>query len=306
MILIQQMLILFIFLLIGFYCGKRQVITDEAARSISWIIVNISNPAVIVNSAINSDKSLTNIKLLSVIGIAVIVFAFLILFAQVIPKILGITSQNLGIYKAMTIFSNIAFMGFPLLRVMYGNEALLFGAIFLLPFNFLLYTYGIRIISCKPDNKKEKLQIRKIVNIGVISCLIALILYKLNLRIPIVLSSSLQYLSDIASPLSMMLIGQSLIKFNFIELFLDIKLLIFTSIKLIVIPVIGIFLLKFWIVDSLILGVCYIMLATPVASMVVLLAQQYECDYSFVAKGVALSTILSVITIPLVSIIIRI
>ena len=102
----------------------------------------------------------------------------------------------------------------------------------------------------------------------------------------------------------MMVIGQSMIHMKVKEVFGDIRLFIFSLIKLVAIPIVGIFILKLFITDALILNVCYIMLATPVASMAAMLAQQFDGDYKLASKGVALTTILSVITIPLVSLII--
>ena len=85
------------------------------------------------------------------------------------------------------------------------------------------------------------------------------------------------------------------------DLITDVRLLIFSVVKLIVIPICGILLLRIWIRDPMLLGVCMIMLATPVGSMTAMLAQQYDGDYMLASKGVSLTTILSVLTIPLVS-----
>lgn len=85
------------------------------------------------------------------------------------------------------------------------------------------------------------------------------------------------------------------------KLFMDVKLLMFAGIKLILIPVAGLVLLKVFITNEMLLGVCMVMIATPVASMTAMLSQQYDGDYELASKGVALTTILSVITMPLVS-----
>ncbi|MBS7304031.1 MAG: AEC family transporter, partial [Lachnospiraceae bacterium] len=87
------------------------------------------------------------------------------------------------------------------------------------------------------------------------------------------------------------------------KLFTDIRLLLFSVLKLVIVPVAGLFLLKLFIRDQMLLGVCMVMLATPVASMTAMLSQQYDGDYELASRGVALTTILSVATMPLVSII---
>lgn len=118
---------------------------------------------------------------------------------------------------------------------------------------------------------------------------------------PAFVSSSVSYLSGLTAPLSMMVIGQSMIHIKFRELFTDVRLLVFSLIKLIIIPIAGILILRLFIHDEIILGVSMIMLATPVGSMTAMLAQQYDGDYALASKAVALTTIISVGTIPLVS-----
>ena len=99
----------------------------------------------------------------------------------------------------------------------------------------------------------------------------------------------------------MMIIGASLASLNLKELFMDGKLLVFSFIKLVVIPVAGVLLIRQFVSSEVICGVCMVMLATPVGSMTAMLAQQYEGDYEMASKGVALTTVLSVVTMPLVA-----
>ncbi len=99
----------------------------------------------------------------------------------------------------------------------------------------------------------------------------------------------------------MMVIGASLATINLKKLFTDLRLLLFSVIKLLVLPAVGVMVIRQFVDNEVILGVCLVMLATPVGSMTAMLAQQYDGDYEMASKGVALTTILSVATIPLVS-----
>ena len=99
----------------------------------------------------------------------------------------------------------------------------------------------------------------------------------------------------------MMVIGISLSDIRLKELFLDGKLLAYAAVKLLVIPVAGTLIIRRFVVNEVLVAVCVIMLATPVASMAVMLAGQYDRNVELASKGVALTTILSVITIPVVS-----
>lgn len=140
-----------------------------------------------------------------------------------------------------------------------------------------------------------------ILNVGFIACIVTIIIYFLDLRVPAFAESTLTHLSNLTSPLSMMVIGASLAAIDLRKLFTDGKLLLFSAIKLVVIPIIGLLVIRQFVDSEMLLGVCLVMLATPVGSMTAMLAQQYDGDYEMASKAVALTTILSVATMPLVS-----
>ena len=303
MLLLQQMIVLFIFMGIGFYCGKKGFISDSSAKTLSFIVVNIANPAMIINAGLSDEASIQGKELAFMFLLAIGVFAFLILLGYIIPPILRVPAEDIGPYKVMIIFNNIGFMGFPILQAAYGPQSLLYASLFLFPFNILIYTYGIACMR-KNSQEKESFDLSKAVNVGTIACAVSLIIYIFGIPVPDFLKTTASSLSGLTGPLSMMVIGQSMINMKAKEMFGDIRLFIFSLIKLVAVPVVGIMILKLFITDELILNVCYIMLATPVASMAAMLAQQYDGDYKLASKGVALTTILSVITIPLVSLLI--
>lgn len=300
MLLLQQMIILFIYMAVGFGCAKTGKLDLENSRTVSWLVINIANPALLISSAVNGEKGIAPDKLLEAAVLAVGMFAVLMALGWIMPKLLRVSEDEAGTYKLMTIFNNIGYMGFPVIAATYGNEALLYAAIFTLPFNMLIYTYGIHIVNQK-NSKKADFQWRNILNAGVVSGIAAIILYLGNVPVPQFFKSTVSGLGALTAPLSMMAIGISLAGIRLRELFSDGKLLVYTAVKLLVIPVAGTLLVTRILDNDLLCHVCMIMLATPVASMVVMLAQQYDSNFELAAKGVALTTMLSVITIPIVS-----
>ena len=129
----------------------------------------------------------------------------------------------------------------------------------------------------------------------------ALFLYIAQIPMPQFVKTTASGLSNLTSPLSMMVIGISLCKIPLRKLFSDIKLLRYSLVKLLVIPIIGMFIINRIVDNEMLCHVCMIILATPAASMVVMLAEQYDGNEELAARIVALSTLLSVVTIPLVS-----
>ena len=364
MVMLQQMIVMFLMMAVGYLCYRKQILTEEVSRKVSAIVVNVANPCMILSSAL-TDQQMQGKELVQTLAIVVMMYVFLLVMAQLLPRILCIQKESRGAYAAMTVFANIGFMGFPVLAAMYGNGALLYGAVFQIPFNILIYTYGVAVLTRKPgacakaeqdvkaepDVKSEvdvkaesdvkaepngktgerqdaqgitatvngmseniengseqqgKLQgtveiVKKIFNIGVIACITAMLLYFLQTPVPSFLQAFITNLGNLTAPLSMMIIGASLAQMPFKELFLDKKLLLFSLVKLLLLPAVWMIMVNRVAEQEILRGVCLVMMATPAGSMTAMLAQQYGGDYETASRGVALTTVLSVITMPLLA-----
>lgn len=308
MILLQQMMVLFIIMMIGFVCRRIGLIRAEGSKMLSGIVVNVANPALILSSSANKESSIQGKELVITLGLAVCFYLIFLVLAEIVPRVLRVSKEDLGVYKAMTVFSNIGFMGFPLLSAMYGSEALLYASLFTIPYNILIYTYGVSSMSKEDKDKEQKSSIpwSKIFNIGVIFSIIAVVLYLTKLPVPTVITDAAGTLGNLTAPLSMIVIGDAMSQMKIKELITDKKLMLFTGIKLLVIPIAGLFFIKHLNLSPMLTGVCMVMLSTPVGSMTAMLAQQYDGNYELASKGVAVTTLLSVITMPIVSMIMNI
>ena len=382
MVMLQQMIVMFLMMAVGYLCYRKQILTEEVSKKVSAIVVNVANPCMILSSAL-TDQQMQGKELVQTLAIVVTMYVFLLVMAQLLPRILCIQKESRGAYAAMTVFANIGFMGFPVLAAMYGNGALLYGAVFQIPFNILIYTYGVAVLTRKPsacaktepdvkaevdvkaepdvnaevdvkaeldvkaevdvkteqDVKAEpngktgerqdaqgitaavngmseniengseqqgKLQgtveiVKKIFNIGVIACITAMLLYFLQTPVPSFLQAFITNLGNLTAPLSMMIIGASLAQMPLKELFLDKKLLLFSLVKLLLLPAVWMIMVNCVAEQEILRGVCLVMMATPAGSMTAMLAQQYGGDYETASRGVALTTVLSVITMPLLA-----
>ncbi|MDR1131530.1 MAG: AEC family transporter [Oscillospiraceae bacterium] len=305
MLLFQQTLILFLLILVGLVSRKTQLITDEVCHKLSAIVVYIANPALILSSGMGGIASdIGGAALAAALGLACALFAAVIAVGYLLPPVLRAGKSEAGVYRVMTSFSNIGFMGLPLVSAVYGGEAVLYMSLFLLPYNVLIYTYGIKVLK-RPGEKKKKFHLGQVLNIGVIACIATVALHLLRLEPPAFIGEAVRHLSGLSAPLSMMVIGASLVAIDFKRLLTDVRLLAFSAVKLLVIPIAAMLVVKRFIPGELLRGVCLVVLATPVGSMTAMLAREYGSDYELAAKGVALTTLLSVVTIPLVSELVR-
>ena len=185
------------------------------------------------------------------------------------------------------------------MKAIFGYEAVFFTAIFNMIFNLFVFTVGVVIMNYGTGHK-VKLNPKNLLSPGVIASLVALFIYFTGIKLPDVLSSTITMIGDITTPMAMLLIGSTLATIPIKEVFTEFKIYPYTMIKQIIVPVIAYPLLKLVVGDPLILGIALIMISMPVANSAVLFATEYDGDISLAAKTVFMTTLLSVVTIPLI------
>lgn len=294
------MIVLFIYIVIGYSAAVKGVMDEEFSKKISWVVVNVANPALTISAVVNGDGTIKGKDLLFTVEISIVILVVMVLLSLALPVLFRVEKKEKNVYRLMTAFNNIGFMGFPVIAAVYGQEALLYAAIFSMLFNVLMYTYGIQTAQ---GEGMGKIQWGKIMNIGVVSSIIAIGIYLLEIPTPQFFNTTMSGLSGLTAPLSMMVIGISLAGIPLRELFTDVRMLLYSLTKLLVLPVLFMPLINRVVSNEMLCGVCMIMIATPAASMNAMLVQQYggEKEAKLAARGVALTTLLSVVTIPVVS-----
>lgn len=297
MVLLQQMGILFVYMMIGYVACKKEYFDQEFGKKLSWLVVNVANPMLAISAVVNNEEQIAKKDFYVTILLAICFYAFFLILAQILPRLIGVQKSDIGVYKMMTTFNNIGFMGFPVIAAAYGNGALIYAVPFSIMFNILCYTWGIQTLC----GGGEKGNWKRIINIGTISGIISIVLFFMQIPVPKMICSLSAELSNLTGPLSMLVIGISIAAMELKDLFTDVKLLKFALIKLLAVPVAAMLLVCQVIDNRLICEVFLVMMATPAASMCAILSQQYGGDYELAAKGVALTTILSVVTMPIVS-----
>ncbi|MDO4805262.1 MAG: AEC family transporter [Lachnospiraceae bacterium] len=299
MLLFQQMLALFIFLLIGYFMRKKQILDAKGSHAISWLIINIACPCMVIASALSGeDLSLQMFRDTFLLCLAT--YAALIAISLFLPALLGIPKENRNTYRLMTIFSNIGFMGYPLLSAMYGSGCLVYASISNVIYNILFYTFGIRTMQ-RDSNASEPLRLTNIVNPGTLACVVTLVMALARPPVPTFAEAVIKNLGALPASLAMIVIGSSLTEFRFSEIFSDWRDLAFSLAKLVIVPIVLITIAKRFVTDPVLLGILLVNCATPVGSLVVLAVQQYGTNERLAAKVVALTTVLSVVTIPIVA-----
>ena len=299
--LLHQMLILLAMMAVGYGAFRLKFFNEEGQHQFSTVIVKISNPLLLISSALGEK----NEKIYEMAGqdlfLAVLYYAVLIvislLFALVLRKR---PKQDLKMQQCMLIFSNVIFLSIPIIRGLLGEEYVIFLVFYIMLTNILLYTYGVFLASGMSEGA-AKFEPKKILNTGTISCVIALIVFALDVQVPVQVRSFLSYMGNLCIPIPMMLIGASLAKLTLRKVFLNRNSYLFCAFKLLVVPGIAILLFRNLPVAPELLQIFFLMFSMPIATIVGMLSEEYAGRGNDANQIIALTTVLSVVTIPLLS-----
>ena len=305
-VVIQQMLVLLVMMLIGYIVFRIRWLDANACSKMSKIVVNILNPCLMINGVLGKEAALEGNMLFQTLILVVIYYGVLVLLSGPVASVLRVKKKHYNLYRLMLIFSNVGFMGIPVITSIYGKEAMLLIAFYNLGYNLLLYTYGIYLASTGEETEQKAEAAKgagwkKLLNLGVASCLISILIFVSGVTMPDSVCTFFDYVGNAAVPLSMILIGASVAQGGKKEFFLDGKMYVFMAIKMLAIPIAAALLMRLVSWPALVEGVFILMFAMPVGSIVVMLASEGGADEIECTKGSILTTLLSVLTIPVVS-----
>lgn len=305
-IIIQQMLVLAAMMAVGYCLRKKAWLHKDTYQIISRIVVNIFNPLLIIDGVINRELS----KEASHVG-ATVVFVciyFVVLFAAglLLAPLLAKDREERKLYKLMLMFSNVGFMGIPVVTGIYGKGATIYVIFYMLGYNVLLYSYGLHVLRQQPGTHSVpktagfRELLKNICNSGVLASLLAIVLFAVKPPLPAFVKGFCSYMGGATIPLSMILIGFSLADTKWKQIFGNVRLLVFTVVKMLIIPIASALLLHLCPGDAMTKGIFVLQLAMPVGSILALMAADNGLEGKTCTDGIVLSTLLSVVTIPIV------
>jgi predicted permease len=292
----NQVLILFFIMIIGFISKKRGIFNSSVNKKLSELLLKVTSPLLVISSfqVEFTQDILKNVLIVFVFAMSAHIFS--ILLGQVLFR--HCDSESCKIMKFSAVFSNCGYMGFPLLASLFGNIGVLYGSVYIAAFNIFLWTNGVMTFS---DTKKlDRQNIKKILlNPGIVSVVIGILLFVFSLKLPVPVASAVEMVGSMTSPLSMLIIGATIADCELKNLFKGWNVYYITAVRLILIPLIAFGVLKLAGMPDMLLKVCVLVVAMPIATTTAIFAELYDSDSIFASRAVVLSTLLSIITIPL-------
>lgn len=290
----KQIIILFLIMGVGYYSGKIKIIDDNTTSHLSNFIVSITLPMMILTSFDVKYSNKLFIIIMELLGFSLMAFIISIIIGKIISFKFECNKKDILMF--MSIFSNCGFIGFPVLKIIYGNNGVLYTSIFNLVYNIFVWTMGIVIIN----DKKQEINYKKILfNPNIMAVILGMILMVLSIKIPYSINSAFNLIGSMTAPLSMIVIGVMLTEVEFNDIFIDWSLYYISILRLIIIPLIIYFLLSFLGVNKIVIGVIIICEAMPGGTLCPILAKSYNRNFKYASKIVLVTTILSIVTIPL-------
>lgn len=289
---LEQIIVLFSYIAVGYIANKMGALDETANSRFSSFLLKVALPSTILNSAI-SQTSLERSSVIKVTLIALGIFVLVPILSTLIVKISNMDKT----YNLMLTYSNLGFMGLPIILSVYGNEMVFYVVIFMMVFNVHIFTYGIITLQGKGGSAKELL--KKLLTPGIISALIAYILVLFPMDFPAPVHGVVSGLGGITTPLAMLVIGSQLAEVRILDCLKNYKLYAMSAIKLVAFPIIIYSLLYLIFGRSEVIEIAAILFGLPVAGNVTMLCSEYDGDVSLAAQGTCISTIMSLITIPI-------
>ena len=291
-----QVSVLMLMIAVGFIAAKTGIMTEAGAACCTDIALIIATPCVIIKSLMRRFDAAVMKSLLLAVALTLLVQVLMITLGTLLLRSKDLRRQRT--LRFGSIFANCGFMSLPLQEVMLGSDGTLYGSAYVIMFNLVVWSYGVYLIS----GDKRYIQPKKLfVNPGIAGLLIGLIIFVFSVPVPQVLSSTVNYLAAIYTPLPMLIIGYHLSKTNVLKAFKDFQCIIAVLLRLIVYPLVSLGVLYILGVRGTLLVSVIISLSAPVAAVTTMFSSKFGGgDTALSVDMVSLSTVLSIITMPAV------
>ena len=301
MIVFKQMLVFLIMIILGMLARKTNILTAENQGQFSAMVIKISCPALILSSAMSAEERMEFSTLKEVLLVLLLLTVLILVVSKVLPILMRYPKKDYGIVNIMGWCTNITFIGLPLVQGLYGSQATIYVTFAIMIINVLFYSYGVVLVS-RGAETSQNFSFKQLINPGMIACVLACILYFAQIHLPAVITTACSMVGSMTAPLAMMMIGYGLMDITIREIFHDKKMLLFVLMKMIAIPVILLLVIKQLTINTFLIATCMAVVASPTGGMVSMLATLYNKDaYLMVTKEISITSLLSVITIPIVA-----
>lgn len=290
-IVFKQTVVMFLYMFAGYVLFRTEKMTIRGSKDIANLLVFLVIPSVILNSFCVQRSAQRILELFQSAAVTAIGLVISILIARLIFKKDPVA--NFG-----AAFSNAGFIGIPLVQAAFGNEGVFWIVSMVAMLNMLQWSYGVGLLT----GERSATGIRHLVyNPILVSIAIGLVLFLTGAggHLPAIISTTLEGVSSLNAPLAMIVLGSYLAQSDLKKMFTSPHLYFLSAVRLILIPLVLLVVFRFVPLRSEILTTVFIGASTPIGANVAVYAQLYDKDYPYACQTVVITTLLSIVTLPL-------
>ena len=297
MITAQQVAVLFILIGLGTIAAKARLLRPEGKQTLSNLLVYLVVPAMIINSY-RMDFSM---EILHNLMAAFLLSTFAILLGLAITMLLTTRrkDERMPIFRFACVFSNAGYMGLPLISALFGSEGLLYASAYFTMFNLLLWTVGYSMVSGSSNPKEIA---RSLLHTPVIyAIIVGIAIYLFQIPLPTLITQPMEFLGGMNTPISMVITGMLIASGDLRRTLTDKHIWTLAVVRMLLIPVLSIAafavlgLFRYGMTTQVVL----LLECCPAAAITSVFAVQFGHDEQFAAGSVVLTTLLSIIFLPL-------
>lgn len=289
---------LIIIVIAGFISHKRGIINEEFERKLSGFVIKVTCPALLISSTMGDtmpDRDHIPMLLL----VSLLTYVILIPLAYIQPVLMRVKPDLRGMYSFMLTYSNVGFIGYPVVASIFGADAVFYACILNVFNTITVFIWGVMFIS--GENLKNGFRFRLFVSPAMIATYISVIIVILNLHTPKAIAMPLSILGNMTVPSSLIVIGAALAEIPTRKMVGTLHIFIMCFLKLLVLPLLVYYAMIMIGIDTRISSINMILIAMPVASFGTMFCMQMGKDETTMSQGTFWTTLLSVVSIPLLA-----
>lgn len=296
-VVLNQVLVLFVILFVGFIAGKKKILDPTGTKKLSELLLHVTSPMLVFSSFVIEFSQERLINIFYMVGISTCMFFIAIFLSHFI--FIKFDERVRPILRFTSVFSNCGYMGLPLMKALFGDEGVLYGSFYVVIFNVFLWSYGYTLFGGKGSRRD---MIRKILlNPSIIAVYIGLVVFLLRIQVPNPIVESVKAIGNMTMPLSMLIIGGVISTSRFRDVFSDWRSYFLGGIRLIVMPLLALILTRAAGLTNLPASVVVVALSMPPATNTVVFAEMFDKDSLFASRCVTLVTLLAILTAPVIA-----
>ena len=289
---------LIIIVIAGFVSHKRGIINEEFERKLSGFVIKVTCPALLISSTMG-DKMPDREHIPMLLLVSLLTYVILIPLAYVQPVLMRVKRDLRGMYSFMLTYSNVGFIGYPVVASIFGSDAVFYACILNVFNTITVFIWGVMFIS--GENLKDGFRFRLFISPAMIATYISVIIVVLNLHTPKAIAMPLSILGNMTVPSSLIVIGAALAEIPTRKMVGTPHIFMMCFLKLLVLPLLVYYAMIMIGIDTRISSINMILIAMPVASFGTMFCMQMGKDETTMSQGTFWTTLLSVISIPLLA-----